>query len=314
MRDLIAADCDVAIVRMPAGPSSFAQEITAMGFPVVHADTLVYYECSLVERAIAVTPSEGVLIDRALPGDSEELSALVDLVFQDYPSHYAANEHFDPALAAAGYADWAVGFIDSANRHVLLARIQDRIVGFLTLEVREQTVEIVLNGVHPAWTGRGVYGSLVRAAKSYAGREGVARIIVSTQISNIAVQRAWTREGFRLYAAYDTFHVNALLRTGIPFRVYNWETQRHISGNDILHALQECLGFDAEGSLQGSSLDVVVLNGMIPGKFDLVMRSVPGALAQSQYLVGCLRDAKHATVAIVRAVGKLATLTEAPPK
>jgi acyl dehydratase len=36
-------------------------------------------------------------------------------------------------------------------------------------------------------------------------------MLVSTQVNNFAVQKVWAREGFHLFEAWDTYHVNALL-------------------------------------------------------------------------------------------------------
>ena len=66
--------------------------------------------------------------------------------------------------------------------------------------------EIVLNAVHPAAQGKGVYTALVRAALLLAKDAGARRMIVSTQINNYAVQRVWTRLGFFHSSSLYTFH------------------------------------------------------------------------------------------------------------
>jgi GNAT superfamily N-acetyltransferase len=306
VRDIIEADCDVAIVRLPAGGSiKFVQELAELGFPAVHADTLVYYECSLTNLLVSLDPVEGVTVESAVLEDSKELSTLVELVFQNYSSHYAANELFEPTLVAEGYAEWAMSFTNAPDRNVLLARAGDQIVGFLTLEVREQNVEIVLNGIHPEWTGRGIYGSLVRAAQRYGSEQDAERLIVSTQANNITVQRAWHREGLSLYAAYDTFHVNALLQSGNPYCDIRFNAREHLSVRYLSQELQEFLRLEFDVGLRLSNLEIVVLDTLVEGDLRLTLRSVPQAGSQRELLVGRLQNTDNSTVGIVRAERRL---------
>jgi hypothetical protein len=70
--------------------------------------------------------------------------------------------------------------------------------------------------VRNAAAGRGVYTDIIRLTKEHFRRRGFARMLVSTQVQNLAVQKAWVREGFFMTEAVVTIHVNALLsRDGV---------------------------------------------------------------------------------------------------
>lgn len=206
-------ECDVAIVRVRA-ESALSSLSGVPGFEVRHADTLVYYDCD-PERVNSKLTTPAVMEVRSAEWrDEPALIALVERAFTNYPSHYVTNELFRPELVLAGYMQWASNFIDSPNREVLLAQEGDRLVGFLTYVTRDDAIEIVLNGVDPEWRGRGVYGGLLRSALARARQAGVHHVEVSTQINNYTVQRAWQREGFKLSAAFQTYHVNSMLHAG----------------------------------------------------------------------------------------------------
>jgi GNAT superfamily N-acetyltransferase len=54
--------------------------------------------------------------------------------------------------------------------------------------------------------GRGRYAVLLAACAAEAHRRGLSRLIISTQVHNVRVQRAWARLGLRPFAAIETVH------------------------------------------------------------------------------------------------------------
>lgn len=80
-------------------------------------------------------------------------------------------------------------------------------VGFLCFERNgPDAFEITLNAVHPDTQRQGVYTALLVEAIEQTRRSGAARIIVSTQVNNYAVQRVWGRLGFAHFLSLYTFH------------------------------------------------------------------------------------------------------------
>jgi len=90
---------------------------------------------------------------------------------------------------------------------VLVAEWEDRVVGFVTLRRNgPEEGEIVVGGVVPAAQGQGVYRSFIIRGMEWSRVQGAKRTLVSTQITNTAVQKVWSRLGFEpAYACY-TFH------------------------------------------------------------------------------------------------------------
>jgi GNAT superfamily N-acetyltransferase len=80
-------------------------------------------------------------------------------------------------------------------------------VGFATLRLNNpEEGEGVLFGVGPLAQGQGIYRSFMIHGMEWCLQQGMTRMVVSTQITNIAVQKVWTRLGFEPSHAYYTFH------------------------------------------------------------------------------------------------------------
>jgi len=85
--------------------------------------------------------------------------------------------------------------------------IERRIVAFATLRRNSaEEGEGVLFGVAPEAQGRGIYRSLMIGAMLWFRTRGTARMVVSTQVTNAAVQKVWTRLGFEPWKSNYTFH------------------------------------------------------------------------------------------------------------
>jgi GNAT superfamily N-acetyltransferase len=90
---------------------------------------------------------------------------------------------------------------------VYLPIMHGTVAGFITLRQNSPSEgEGVLNAVHPSFAGAGIYGQLITRSKQWCRDNGMKRMIISTQINNLKVQRAWTDRGFHLYKSYYTLH------------------------------------------------------------------------------------------------------------
>lgn len=212
---LVAADADVAVLRIPAGLGARIHELRRWALPVLHADTLVYYRCDLTRHAPAALRNADLALSIAAEGDLPELRALVAETFRGYTSHYHANPLFPREDILAGYQEWAEGHLSRQGCSLWIARRLGRIVAFAACQDHDDGgAEGILYGVAPEAAGGGVYGDLIRHTQAVARDRGARSMKVSTQVGNYAVQKVWSREGFHLYEALDTFHVNALLSAG----------------------------------------------------------------------------------------------------
>jgi hypothetical protein len=214
--ELLGSSIDVAILRLPAGAPSGIDTLKNWGLPVVHADTLVYYACDLT--TYTPQPLRNASLDFSLAADEDaaELETLVRSTFASYRSHYHANRLFPPDQILAGYQEWAQRHLRSDDGHCLwVARRDRRIVAFAACRrIDAQTFEGVLYGVAPGAAGGGLYGDLIRHTQAVAKATGAHTMKVSTQVNNFAVQKVWAREGFHLFEAWDTFHINSLREAG----------------------------------------------------------------------------------------------------
>jgi GNAT superfamily N-acetyltransferase len=196
---LLIARCAVADVRA-------AQAMERRGCSLM--DTLVYYACDL--RRVAIPPRDAVIAVRAVrSGDEPAVAAVAAEAFRGYVGHYHTDPRLDRAKCDEAYVYWArrscltPGVADA----VLVAEADGVLVGFATLCRRTAGEgEGVLFGVKPAVQGKGVYRSLMIGAREWWVTAGATRMVVSTQLANLAVQKVWTRLGFEPRGGEHTFH------------------------------------------------------------------------------------------------------------
>lgn len=194
------------IARCPISELGAAQAMEREGFSLM--DVLVYYARSLVKTPI---PSDiGKIPVRPIRLDEEDaVKTVASESFRGYFGHYHADARLDPAKCDEAYVDWAVRSCVSREiaDEVLVADLGGVIVGFATLRLNSVGEgEGVLFGVAPSAQGQGIYRSFMVRGMEWCLSKGATRMVVSTQITNIAVQKVWVRLGFELNHAYYTFH------------------------------------------------------------------------------------------------------------
>lgn len=194
------------IARCPVSDIHAAQAMEREGFRLM--DTLVYYVCDLTKKRIP--PAGGDVIVRPVkPGEEGKVEAVAIDSFRNYFGHYHADERLDRAKCDEAYRSWAsrsCKLRDVADE-VLAALLKNRIIAFASLRLNSPLEgEGVLFGVIPSVQGQGIYRTLMINGMQWCLAEGRTRMVVSTQITNIAVQKVWTRLGFEPDNAVYTFH------------------------------------------------------------------------------------------------------------
>lgn len=216
-RDQVRADIaslkpDIAIFRCEAGDTRQIDELAEAGLVPRHADTLVYYRISLAGPTIDAPAVDGGDIGQAEVGDAPSLEAIVRRGFAGYRNHYHANPLLSETAILDGYVEWALDYAirPAEGQQTWVYRIGGEARSFATckLQADRSEVEIVLNATDPAWTGRGLYSSLLQSLIAHYRRAGFAALVISTQVWNYGVQRVWSRAGLVIYRAFDTYHVN----------------------------------------------------------------------------------------------------------
>lgn len=195
------------IVRCPADDLSTAHALESANGHLM--DVLVYFARTLAAESL---PADNPRVDIRFGGpiDAAAVAGIAEAAFRGYYGHY----HADPRLRREDcdevYTSWARRACETEGvaDAILIAEQESGLAGFMTLRMNSpEEGEAVLGGVDPAVQGKGIYRSLLVRAMSWVAAQGGATMIVTTQISNRAVQKVWIRLGFEPDRAYLTFHV-----------------------------------------------------------------------------------------------------------
>jgi hypothetical protein len=192
-------------LRVPTDKVELVQALEALEFRIM--DCLVYYECPT--GCLSVVEPSTLKIREATVEDATAVAEIARLCFSDYSSHYHADARLDRFKVSEAYIDWARRCC--ADREVascvLLPIVDEVIAGFIALRQNSPAEgEGVLNAVHPKFAGAGIYGQLITRSKQWCHDNSMKRMIISTQIDNLKVQRTWSNRGFHLYKSYYTLH------------------------------------------------------------------------------------------------------------
>lgn len=195
-------DVKFLVARCPVADIRAAQAMERHGFLLM--DTLLYYTRDLM----SLLPD---MPDTVRPVRAEEAETVRNLsarAFQKYGGHYHADERLNRAACDAVYEDWAYRSCLSRQvaDEVLVATVNNQIVGFITLKLRDNEGEGPLYGVDPAAQGQGVGLALMSGAMAWLRSRGAKRLLMSTQITNVPSQKVWVRLGFEPSHAEYTFH------------------------------------------------------------------------------------------------------------
>lgn len=193
------------IARCATTELAAAQAMEREGFQLM--DTLVYFSRDLA-RGVPEDPGQ-VSVRELRSGESGAVRQVASRSFSGYLGHYHADPRLDRRQCDETYTDWAERsclFREVADE-VLVATIDASIVAFATMRFNSaEEGEGVLFGVAPEAQGRGIYRSLMIGGMQWCRTRSRARMVVSTQVTNVAVQKVWTRLGFEPSKSDFTFH------------------------------------------------------------------------------------------------------------
>jgi len=199
------AGVEMLTLRVPTDKVALVQALEALEFRIM--DCLVYYECP-TEDLSAVKPLT-LEIREATVEDAAAVAETARLCFSDYSGHYHADARLDRIKVSEAYIDWAHRSCaeQEVASCVFLSIVGRAVSGFIALRQNSSAEgEGVLNAVQPCFAGTGIYGQLITRSKQWCRDNGMKRMIISTQIDNLKVQRTWSNRGFRLYKSYYTLH------------------------------------------------------------------------------------------------------------
>jgi ribosomal protein S18 acetylase RimI-like enzyme len=221
---LINNAVDIAILRLPSMHTGNFAFLNELGMPYIVADTLVYYYCNLSSYEPKQIKNNELSFEATTAGDIAVINELVSKIFKDYTNHYYANPFMNKNDILDGYQEWAGNYITGhrSERLSWLTIEKGAFIGFIACFVREDECEIILNGVRPEASGRGIYSDMLRFIQNYFKKAGIKIMKVSTQVHNFAVQKVWAREGFFMHESFNTIHINSFLQKTIyPGKQYS---------------------------------------------------------------------------------------------
>ena len=212
---LVSNKVDVAILRFPTSEQHEISRLDRLGVPFTVGDVLVHYASDLRSLKTRTARNLGLTFESAGDEHHQVLDALVTEIFAGYRNHYSSNPILPKVDVLDGYCEWAREYCRNGRegRWAWIVRDAGLPVAFLTCSEAKDAQEavVVLNGVLPEVAGRGIYGDLVTFAQQFFAQRGVPLMLISTQVQNVAVQKAWTHSGFVPTHSYFTVHVNASL-------------------------------------------------------------------------------------------------------
>ncbi|MBO9668567.1 MAG: hypothetical protein J7501_17345 [Bdellovibrio sp.] len=195
---------DFGSCRVSTGNVHLLQYLLKQGFFLT--DTLVYYKKN-VRKQEEVVPQLAV----SCLGDEKLIANVVNLAkasFQDYPSHYSMDMRLNQERVAEVYPDWTARCcVDKNVASDVLAIVEDSVpTSFIVLKKHANFADVLLAAVHPANQGRGLLQNLLKSSIRWAIDAGLEEVHYSTQIQNIAAQKALIRQGFEMSHSFYTLH------------------------------------------------------------------------------------------------------------
>ncbi|CAB4901418.1 unannotated protein [freshwater metagenome] len=265
---LVSNKVDVAILRFPTSQQHEISRLDRLGVPYIISDVLVYYESDL--RALGTSESRNpeLLFEPAGVEDHEVLNSLVTEIFEGYRNHYSSNPVLSNVDVLEGYCEWARGYCmrGRQGRWAWIVRDAGVPVAFVTCSEAEggEEAEVVLNGVRPAAAGRGIYRDLISFVQRFFAQRGVPRLLISTQVQNVVVQKVWVRLDFEPIHSYLTAHMNAFLSHSLrpPERVAHSVSPSDAEAYGYLTSDMNPIHFDDEAA-QSIGFESRIAHGII---------------------------------------------------
>lgn len=248
--NIVKTKADIVFARLNSSEKDLNRKIFELGFPVIHADTLVYYHCDLSQYSVNKLKNN-LIFEEITSENSSFLDNLVKQIFVGYTNHYWSNPFLNRDLAIEGYIEWASSYKESYNRKSWFVKKDNIYIGFATCSMEESVGEGVLYGVLPEHSGGGIYTDIIRFTQQKLKEMGCTTMKVSTQIQNFAVQKVWNREGFFLKECFDTYHINSMLQFGNNNDYY--EEEIYITDEDI----NRCIDYSGDDNPIHHDVEVI---------------------------------------------------------
>ncbi|MEO7165983.1 MAG: hypothetical protein ABI016_02995 [Chthoniobacterales bacterium] len=155
----------------------------------------------------------GLQIRPSTEEDIAEVTAIAERAFADYFGRYHADPRVSRAAATNFYRKWVESSFAGWADLILVAEVDRQIAGFgiwkkaSELEARHGLglAHYNLAGIHPDFSGRGLYSALAAEGMERI-RPFASHLIGPVHVSNFPVHRALHRLGWKIRGARHSFH------------------------------------------------------------------------------------------------------------
>jgi len=145
--------------------------------------------------------------------DFQELERSSKNIFKGYIDRFQRDPNLDKTKSYQLYEKWIINSCQGLADEVVLASIDRKLAGFLTMEIYHKLNNIlplsfggaVLVGVVPEFRNKKVHTSMLNFAQNYF-KDKVDLFRYATQVNNLYAQKALVQLGFFLKYAFHTFH------------------------------------------------------------------------------------------------------------
>ncbi|HOJ45430.1 MAG TPA: GNAT family N-acetyltransferase [Bacilli bacterium] len=166
-------------------------------------DTNVTFAKRISQRLSVSIADSNLSIEESTPNDfNEDLTELLDFrhsrFFKDRKMHDYGGKEI--------YKDWVHNAKNYDNKHLIILRLLNQIVGFLLYSIQKDFLNIELISIHPLFLNKH-YGSLMlQHLENVCLLINILTIKVGTQISNIEAMNFYVKKGFSITETIDVYH------------------------------------------------------------------------------------------------------------
>lgn len=198
------------IIKVPSSNIMLINQLNKMNINFLFTGgTVCYYIREFNDKNFG---NDGLNIKIASPMDKKsyrnELIKLSEASFQNYFGQYHIS-YVTREKAPMIYKNWVEEYINSDGNNLIIAQIENEVVGFLAIDETDYTIESVLGGISNNFMNKKIYERMLRFETKYTLNKNKISTI-STQFDNFFVQRSWVNIGYKPYYSFYLYHVNSI--------------------------------------------------------------------------------------------------------
>ncbi len=185
-------------------PYNFIADVKITGTDITLVDTKINYHLPILSSTEILNSSNFSRIE-----NTNEYTQLYELAFESGKySRFKTDSHFSNQDFKRLYQKWIDNSINKKIADEVIGYfIENQMVGMITLQEKEGTVQIGLISVFPKFQGRGIGKELVKYAILYAVQKKAYFIEVSTQLLNKPACKFYEKIGFEPKELTNIYHI-----------------------------------------------------------------------------------------------------------